>query len=63
MGLLIVFAMMPVPVSLIYSVLQDRRRPASKETESGRYRIVRTDETPVTDMSELEHENGFAARS
>ncbi|XP_061564178.1 sodium-dependent neutral amino acid transporter B(0)AT2-like [Cololabis saira] len=61
MGLLIIFAMMPVPVGLIHSVLQDRRKPSSRDMETGQYRIVRTDETPVTDMSELEYRNGFSA--
>ncbi|KAM6897190.1 sodium-dependent neutral amino acid transporter B(0)AT2-like [Xenentodon cancila] len=61
LGLLIIFAMMPVPVGLIHSVLQDRRKPSSSDTEAGQYRIVRTDETPITDMSELEYRNRFAA--
>ncbi|XP_072229286.1 sodium-dependent neutral amino acid transporter B(0)AT2-like [Leuresthes tenuis] len=61
LALLIIFAMMPVPVGLIHSVLLDRRRPASRDTEAGQYSIVNTDETPMTDMSELDHRNGFAA--
>ena len=61
LALLIIFAMMPVPVGLIHSVLLDRRRPVSRDTEAGQYSIVNTDETPMTDMSELDHRNGLAA--
>ncbi|XP_007542718.1 sodium-dependent neutral amino acid transporter B(0)AT2-like [Poecilia formosa] len=70
LALLIVFAMLPVPVGFIYSVLQDRRRPTSRHTEAGLYRIVNFDETPMTDMTdpdrtddpdrtEPDHRNGF----
>ncbi|XP_017157221.1 sodium-dependent neutral amino acid transporter B(0)AT2-like [Poecilia reticulata] len=74
LALLIVFAMLPVPVGFIYSVLQDRRRPTSRHLEAGLYRIVNFDETPMTDMTDpdrtdpdrtnpdrtdLDHRNGF----
>uniref|UniRef100_A0A3Q1D1G0 Transporter n=1 Tax=Amphiprion ocellaris TaxID=80972 RepID=A0A3Q1D1G0_AMPOC len=57
---LIVFAMMPVPVALIHALLQDRRNPRSRDTEIGQYSIVSTVDTPMTDMSELDHKNGVA---
>ncbi|XP_005803330.2 sodium-dependent neutral amino acid transporter B(0)AT2-like [Xiphophorus maculatus] len=69
LALLIIFAMLPVPVGFIYSVLQDRRRPSSRDTETGLYRIVNSDETPMTDMTDADwtdpdrtdpdHRNGF----
>ncbi|XP_054913694.1 sodium-dependent neutral amino acid transporter B(0)AT2-like isoform X1 [Poeciliopsis prolifica] len=52
LALLIVFAMMPVPVGFVYSVLQDRRRPSSRDTDTGLCRIVNSDETPMTDMTD-----------
>lgn len=58
---LIIFAMMPVPVALINALLQDRRKPRSRDTEIGQYSIVSTVDTPMTDMSELDHKNGVAA--
>ncbi|KAM9716646.1 sodium-dependent neutral amino acid transporter B(0)AT2-like isoform 1-T2 [Menidia menidia] len=58
---LIIFAMLPVPVGLIRSLLLDRSKPASRDGEIGQYSIVNTDETPMTDMSEQEHRNGFTA--
>ncbi|XP_041829909.1 sodium-dependent neutral amino acid transporter B(0)AT2-like [Melanotaenia boesemani] len=61
LALLIIIAMLPVPAGLIRSVLLDRRKPTSRDTEVGQYSIVNTDETPMTDMSELDHRNGFAA--
>lgn len=57
---LIIFAMMPVPVALIHALLQDRRKPRSRDTEIGQYSIVSTVDTPMTDMSELDHKNGVA---
>ncbi|XP_033841192.1 sodium-dependent neutral amino acid transporter B(0)AT2-like isoform X1 [Periophthalmus magnuspinnatus] len=63
LGLLIIFAMMPVPLCFIYSVLQDRMR-RSENVENTGYSMVSTDdkcETPLTDMSELEQRNGSAA--
>ncbi|XP_008301095.1 sodium-dependent neutral amino acid transporter B(0)AT2-like [Stegastes partitus] len=58
---LIIFAMMPVPVALIHALLQDRRKPTSRDTEIGQYSIVSTVDTPLTDMSELDLKNGVAA--
>lgn len=63
LAVLIVFAMIPVPVALIHSVLQDRTKQSSKDTEIGRYSIVNTDdkcETPMTDMSELDRRSEAA---
>ncbi|XP_030255962.1 sodium-dependent neutral amino acid transporter B(0)AT2-like [Sparus aurata] len=62
--LLIIFAMMPVPVGLIYAVLQDRTKQTSRDTEIGQYSIVNTEdkcETPMTDMSELDQMGETAA--
>ncbi|XP_054454431.1 sodium-dependent neutral amino acid transporter B(0)AT2-like [Anoplopoma fimbria] len=64
MALLIIFAIMPVPVALIHAVLQDRTKQTARDTETGQYRIVSTEdncETPMTDMSELSQRNGTAA--
>uniref|UniRef100_A0A3Q2Q360 Transporter n=1 Tax=Fundulus heteroclitus TaxID=8078 RepID=A0A3Q2Q360_FUNHE len=61
LALLIVFAMLPVPVGFIYSVLQDRRKPTHRDTETGHYSIVNTDETPMTDLSVPDRRNGFTA--
>lgn len=63
MALLIIFAMMPVPLCFIRSVLQDRTRRASRDGENATYSMVSTDdkcETPLTDMSELQQRNGAA---
>ncbi|XP_062298172.1 sodium-dependent neutral amino acid transporter B(0)AT2-like [Scomber scombrus] len=63
LALLIIFAMMPTPLGFIHSIMQDRMKKASRDTEIGRYSIVSTDdkcETPITDMSELEQRNGAA---
>lgn len=60
---LIIFAMMPVPLGLIRTVLLDRNKPKSRDT-AGQYSIVNTDETPMTpmtDMSELDERNGTVA--
>lgn len=59
LALLIIFAMLPVPVGFIHSVVQDRRRPTHRDTETGHYSIVNGDETPMTDMSEPDQRNGF----
>lgn len=64
LALLIIFAMMPVPLCFIRSVLQDRTRRMSRDGENAAYTMVSTDdkcETPLTDMSELEPRNGTAA--
>lgn len=64
LALLIIFAMMPVPLCFIRSVLQDRTRRLSRDGENAAYSMVSTDdkcETPLTDMSELEQRNGTAA--
>lgn len=64
LALLIIFAMTPVPVCFIRSVLQDRMRRTSRDVENTAYSMVSTDdkcETPLTDMSELEQRNGSAA--
>lgn len=63
LSLLIIFAMLPVPVGFIYSYVQDRRKPTSRDTQAGHYDIVNTDETLMTDMSDMseqQHMNGFA---
>lgn len=64
LALLIIFAMMPVPLCFIRSVLHDRARRTSRDGENTAYSMVSTDdkcETPLTDMSELEQRNGTAA--
>ncbi|XP_042363828.1 sodium-dependent neutral amino acid transporter B(0)AT2-like [Plectropomus leopardus] len=64
MALLIIFAMMPVPVALVHAVLRDRTKQGARDTETGQYSIVSTDDkcdTPMTDMSELDRTNGTAA--
>ncbi|XP_015818946.1 sodium-dependent neutral amino acid transporter B(0)AT2 isoform X1 [Nothobranchius furzeri] len=58
LSLLIIFAMLPVPVGLVHSVVWDRRRRTHRDTETGHYSIVSTDETP---MSELDNGNAFPA--
>lgn len=63
LAVLIVFAMMPVPVGLIQAVLRDRTEKTVRDSEIGQYSIVNGDdkcETPLTDMSELDHRNGTA---
>ncbi|XP_049915988.1 sodium-dependent neutral amino acid transporter B(0)AT2-like [Epinephelus moara] len=64
LALLIIFAMMPVPVALIHAVLQDRTKQTARDTETGQYSIVSTDDkcdTPMTNMSDLDRTNGSAA--
>ena len=64
LAMLIIFAMMPVPVALIHAVLQERTKQTSRGLETGQYRIVRTDDTcgtPMTDMAELDQRNGISA--
>ncbi|XP_033467650.1 sodium-dependent neutral amino acid transporter B(0)AT2-like [Epinephelus lanceolatus] len=64
LALLIIFAMMPVPVALIHAVLQDRTKRTARDTETGQYSIVSTDDkcdTPMTVMSDLDRTNGSAA--
>lgn len=66
LALLIIFAMMPVPVALIHSLLQDRTKRSSKDTETGQYSIVNTDdncETPMTDLSEPDQRSGTDSSS
>lgn len=53
MALLIIFAMMPVPVALIHTVLRNRVTKTSRDTEMGQYSIVNS-----SDMTELEQKNG-----
>ncbi|KAM9837978.1 sodium-dependent neutral amino acid transporter B(0)AT2-like [Aulostomus maculatus] len=63
MASLIIFAMLPVPLALINSVLRDRMRRTNRDTENGQYTIVDTDDkcqTPMTDVSELDQWNGAA---
>lgn len=58
LALLIIFAMLPVPLGLIHSFLRDRTTRLSRDAENAEYSMVRTDdkfETPLADMSELEH--------
>lgn len=59
LALLIVFAMLPVPVCFVYSLLQDRRSPTHRDTETGHYSIVNTEETLMTDLSDRDQRNGF----
>nr|XP_020461916.1 sodium-dependent neutral amino acid transporter B(0)AT2-like isoform X2 [Monopterus albus]XP_020461917.1 sodium-dependent neutral amino acid transporter B(0)AT2-like isoform X2 [Monopterus albus]XP_020461918.1 sodium-dependent neutral amino acid transporter B(0)AT2-like isoform X2 [Monopterus albus] len=57
LALLIIFAMIPVPLALIHSVLKDRTKRTHRNTETGRYSISSTDdkcETPMTDISVLD---------
>uniref|UniRef100_A0A673C651 Transporter n=1 Tax=Sphaeramia orbicularis TaxID=375764 RepID=A0A673C651_9TELE len=64
LALLIIFAMMPVPLGFIHTVLQDRTKPPTRDAENGQYSIVSTDdkcETPLTELSELDQMNGTAA--
>ncbi|KAK7919763.1 hypothetical protein WMY93_011047 [Mugilogobius chulae] len=64
LALLIIFAMMPVPLCFIYSMLRDRTRRLSRDGENTAYSMVNTDdkcETPLGDMSELEQRNGSTA--
>lgn len=64
MASLIVFAMLPVPLCLIHSILQERMKQKSRDAEFGQYSIVNTDdkcETPMTEMSEVSQRNGNAA--
>ncbi|XP_029311955.1 LOW QUALITY PROTEIN: sodium-dependent neutral amino acid transporter B(0)AT2-like [Cottoperca gobio] len=64
MALLIIFAMMPVPVAFIHAVLLDRTSHTARNTETGQYSIVSTEdkcETPMTDMSDPDRRNGTAA--
>ncbi|XP_034049824.1 sodium-dependent neutral amino acid transporter B(0)AT2-like [Thalassophryne amazonica] len=64
LSLLIIIAMMPVPLVLIHSLLKDRMRKASRDSEIGQYRTVSTDnkcDTPMTDMSKLDQGNGTTA--
>lgn len=64
LALLIIFAMMPVPLGFIHTVLQDRTKPPTRDAENGQYSIVSTDdkcETPLTELSELDQRNGTAA--
>ncbi|XP_068610414.1 sodium-dependent neutral amino acid transporter B(0)AT2-like [Brachionichthys hirsutus] len=63
LALLIVFALMPIPVALIHSLLRDRIKQRAREAEIGEYSIVGTEdkiETSMTDMSELDQRNGTA---
>uniref|UniRef100_A0A667Z976 Transporter n=1 Tax=Myripristis murdjan TaxID=586833 RepID=A0A667Z976_9TELE len=64
LSLLIIFAMLPVPLVFIHSILKDRAKPESRDAEIGQYSPVSTDdkcETPMTDMSELDRRNGTTA--
>uniref|UniRef100_A0A673C996 Transporter n=1 Tax=Sphaeramia orbicularis TaxID=375764 RepID=A0A673C996_9TELE len=44
LALLIIFAMMPVPLGFIHTVLQDRTKPPTRDAENGQYSIVSTDD-------------------
>lgn len=64
LAILIISAMMPVPLALIHAVLKERTTQTSRDTETGQYRIVSTDdkcETPMSDMAELDQRNGTSA--
>lgn len=64
LALLIIFAMTPVPLGFIHTVLQDRTKPPTRDAENGQYSIVSTDdkcETPLTELSELDQRNGTPA--
>ncbi|XP_061823544.1 sodium-dependent neutral amino acid transporter B(0)AT2-like isoform X2 [Nerophis lumbriciformis] len=64
LALLIIFAMLPVPVGLIYTLLQDRMRGQLDDTKPGQYSIVNTEdrfETPMTELSGVSQRNGDAS--
>lgn len=61
MALLIIFATLPVPLGVIRAVLRDRNTRTSRNAENGPYSIVSTEETPMSDITELNHMNGAAA--
>lgn len=61
LALLIIFATLPVPLGIIHGLLRDRNSRTSRDAENGPYRMVSTEETPMTDFSELHHRNGVAA--
>ncbi|KAM3859571.1 sodium-dependent neutral amino acid transporter B(0)AT2-like [Diretmus argenteus] len=59
LSLLIIFAMMPVPVGFVHSILQGRKARDSRDMEIGQYSLVSTGEnceTPMTEMSGLDQE-------
>ncbi|TWW81442.1 sodium-dependent neutral amino acid transporter B(0)AT2-like [Takifugu flavidus] len=55
LALLIIFAMTPVPVALIHTVLKSRLKKTSRDAEMGQYSIVNS-----SDMTELDLNNGTA---
>uniref|UniRef100_A0A3Q0QTR1 Solute carrier family 6 member 16b n=1 Tax=Amphilophus citrinellus TaxID=61819 RepID=A0A3Q0QTR1_AMPCI len=61
LALLIIFATLPVPLGVIHALLRDRNSGTSRDAENGPYRMVSTEETQMTDFSELDHRNGVAA--
>ncbi|XP_076008348.1 sodium-dependent neutral amino acid transporter B(0)AT2-like isoform X2 [Genypterus blacodes] len=64
MSSLIVFAMLPVPLCFIRSILLERMKQKSRDAEFGQYRMVSTDdkvETPMTEMSDVSQTNGNSA--
>ncbi|XP_061665316.1 sodium-dependent neutral amino acid transporter B(0)AT2-like [Syngnathoides biaculeatus] len=62
LALLIVFAMLPVPLGFVYTLLRDRNGARSGGAAADEYRIVSTScETPMTDVSAVNRWNGDAA--
>ncbi|KAK2820215.1 hypothetical protein Q5P01_023174 [Channa striata] len=64
LSMLIIFAILPVPLTCFYSVLKDRIRQTPIDPDSGVYRVVNTDdkfEIPMTDLLELNQRNGTSA--
>ncbi|XP_077358759.1 sodium-dependent neutral amino acid transporter B(0)AT2-like [Festucalex cinctus] len=58
LALLIIFAMMPVPLGLFYTLLQDRNRARCGGIPADEYRIVSIN--PMTEMSHFRQLNGDA---
>uniref|UniRef100_A0A8C5GVX1 Transporter n=1 Tax=Gouania willdenowi TaxID=441366 RepID=A0A8C5GVX1_GOUWI len=58
---LIIFAMLPIPVGFIRALLLEKNKRASRDSEIGQYSIVNTDESPMTDMANLEPPNRHAS--
>ncbi|XP_061613277.1 sodium-dependent neutral amino acid transporter B(0)AT2-like [Phyllopteryx taeniolatus] len=59
---LIIFAMLPVPLGFVYTLVQDRNRARSGGIAADEYRIVSTkSETPMADVSNVNQWSGDAA--
>lgn len=55
LALLILLATMPVPATLVHTVLKNRFRKTSRDAEMGQYSVVNS-----CDMTELEPKSGAA---